>query len=306
MKKLYSTVFLLTLMSTALLLAGCGKSVTPKRAQVENVILIGADGFGAFIMHENPGAFPNLEKLAASGSSTLEMRSVLPSSSAVNWASILMGAGPELHGYTEWGSKTPDLPSRVLSQSGVFPNIFGLTRDAHPEAELGAFYPWDGIGYLFDTTAVNVNAFVENDSIMTTRAVDYLINDRPKLAFFYFAEPDGAGHNKGWESSEYFEMCRHIDSYVGQILAAVDRAGMRDNTVVIFTADHGGIGTGHGGKSMREMQVPYIIAGPGIRQGYVIPESMMVYDNAMIIAHLLSVETPQVWIGRAPESIFVE
>jgi predicted AlkP superfamily phosphohydrolase/phosphomutase len=34
------------------------------------------------------------------GSYTLKMRSVLPSSSAVNWASMFMGAGPELHGYT--------------------------------------------------------------------------------------------------------------------------------------------------------------------------------------------------------------
>ena len=40
------------------------------------------------------------------GSYTLKKRSALPSSSAINWASMFMGAGPELHGYTEWGSKT--------------------------------------------------------------------------------------------------------------------------------------------------------------------------------------------------------
>ena len=305
MRRFYVAVRLLALAS-ALLPVGCGISAPPAGTTVENVVLIGADGFGAFIMHENPGAFPNIEKLAASGSSTLEMRSVLPSSSAVNWASILMGAGPELHGYTGWGSRTPDLPSRVLSPSGIFPDIFGLTRTAYPEAELGVFYPWEGIGYLFDTTAVNVNAFVGNDSIMTARVVDYLIGSKPKLAFFYFAEPDGAGHGKGWESPEYFEMCRRIDGYVGEILAAVDKAGMRDNTVVIFVSDHGGVGHGHGGKSMREMQVPYIIAGPGIKQGHKIPESMMVFDNAATIARLLSVEIPQVWIGRAPESVFAE
>ena len=61
----------------------------------------------------------------------------LPSSSAINWASMFMGAGPELHGYTEWGSKTPELPSRVLNKNGIFPTVFQLLRDARPEAEIG-------------------------------------------------------------------------------------------------------------------------------------------------------------------------
>ena len=64
------------------------------------------------------------------GAYTLKKRSALPSSSAINWASMFMGAGPELHGYTEWGSKTPELPSRVLNKNGIFPTIFQLLRDA--------------------------------------------------------------------------------------------------------------------------------------------------------------------------------
>lgn len=58
------------------------------------------------------------------GAYTLKKRSALPSSSAINWASMFMGAGPELHGYTEWGSKTPELPSRVLNKNGIFPTVF--------------------------------------------------------------------------------------------------------------------------------------------------------------------------------------
>lgn len=60
------------------------------------------------------------------GSYTLTKRSVLPSSSAVNWASMFMGAGPELHGYTTWNSSTPDLPSKELSKDGIFPTVFQL------------------------------------------------------------------------------------------------------------------------------------------------------------------------------------
>lgn len=59
------------------------------------------------------------------GCYTLKKRSVLPSSSAVNWASMFMGAGPELHGYTEWGSKTPELPSRVV-MSIIYFQLFSV------------------------------------------------------------------------------------------------------------------------------------------------------------------------------------
>ena len=68
---------------------------------------------------------------------------------------MFMGAGPELHGYTQWGSKTPELPSRVLNQHGIFPTIFQLLRDARPEAEIGCLYEWDGIKYLVDTLALS-------------------------------------------------------------------------------------------------------------------------------------------------------
>ena len=90
--------------------------------KAKHVVLIGLDGWGAYSVDK--ADMPNVKKLMAEGSYTLKKRSVLPSSSAVNWASMYMGAGPELHGYTEWGSQTPDLPSRVVNKNGIFPTIF--------------------------------------------------------------------------------------------------------------------------------------------------------------------------------------
>ena len=71
-----------------------------------------------------------------------------------------MGAGPELHGYTEWGSKTPELPSRVLNQHGIFPTVFQLLRAARPEAEIGCLYEWEGIKYLVDTLSMSYHYHV--------------------------------------------------------------------------------------------------------------------------------------------------
>ena len=103
--------------------------------KAKHVVLIGLDGWGAYSV--NKAEMPNVKKLMEEGSYTLKKRSVLPSSSAVNWASMYMGAGPELHGYTEWGSQTPELPSRVVNKHGIFPTVFSLLRESDPKAEIG-------------------------------------------------------------------------------------------------------------------------------------------------------------------------
>ena len=74
--------------------------------KAKHVVLIGLDGWGAYSLPK--ADMPNVKKLMEDGAYTLKKRSALPSSSAINWASMFMGAGPELHGYTEWGSKTPE------------------------------------------------------------------------------------------------------------------------------------------------------------------------------------------------------
>ena len=118
-----------------------GKKCEARKAK--HVVLIGADGFASAVVREHPGAFPNLERLMREGSYTLERRSVLPSSSALNWASMMMGASPEIHGYTTWNSRTPELPSRVIGKYSIFPGICGLIRDSYPEAEIDCGFTWE-------------------------------------------------------------------------------------------------------------------------------------------------------------------
>jgi Uncharacterized proteins of the AP superfamily len=297
MKKLLFIVSLLTVFIIPLV-AG---------SEIKHVILIGADGMGSFILNQHKGNFPHLEKMMNEGASTLEMRSVLPSSSAVNWASHLMGAGPELHGYTDWGSKVPELPSRETGKYGLFPGIFGLMRDHYPAAEAGVIYSWEGIGYLYEQSAVNFNDFKkDNDDDVLKSAINYLSEKKPLLSFIYFSQPDGAGHKMGWGSPEYLEACKKIDAQVGEILNFLKSSGMDKNSIVIFTSDHGGIEKGHGGKTMQEMQVPYILWGKNIKKNYIIPESTMVYDNAATLAYILGLTPPQVWIGRPITSVFSE
>lgn len=274
----------------------------------KHVVLVGFDGLSAHAVKSDKAKMPVFKKLMEQGASTLENRSVLPSSSAVNWASMFMGAGPELHGYTEWGSAKPDLPSRVLTDNGMFPDIYYLLRKARPEAELGFIYEWGGMRNLIDTLSVSylkpLALSAENTEQAVADVTTYIKEKKPVFCSVIFGEPDGVGHGIGWETPEYFAMLSHLDQALGKIVQAVDDAGMMDETVFILAADHGGIHTGHGGKTMEEMQTAIVFSGKGVKAGYRIPESTMVFDIAGTVAWLFGLDTPQVWLARPIKSAF--
>ena len=273
--------------------------------KAKHVVLIGLDGWGAYSV--NKAEMPNVKKLMEEGSYTLKKRSVLPSSSAVNWASMYMGAGPELHGYTEWGSQTPELPSRVVNKHGIFPTVFSLLRESDPKAEIGCICEWAGIRYVVDTLALsydkNITEKPQNPATAKC-AVEYIKRARPALVNIVFDEPDHVGHAEGHDTPAYYEKLKELDGYIGQIIQAVKDAGMLDETIFIVTADHGGIKKGHGGKTMEEMETAFIIAGKGIKKGYEFQESMMQFDCASTIAYIFGLKQPQVWIGRPMIQVF--
>lgn len=134
----------------------------------------------------------------------------------------------------------------------------------------------------------------------------YIKDKKPVFCSVIFGEPDGVGHGIGWETSEYFAMLEHLDRALGEIVQAVDDAGMMDETVFILAADHGGIRKGHGGKTMEEMQTAIVFSGKGVKAGYRIPESTMVFDIAGTVAWLFGLETPQVWLARPIRSAFAD
>lgn len=275
------------------------------RWKAKHVVMIGLDGWGAYSVAE--ADMPNVKKLMEEGSYTLKKRSVLPSSSAVNWASMYMGAGPELHGYTEWGSKTPELPSRVVNENGIFPTVFSLLRESAPDAEIGNICEWDGIRYVVDTTALSFDRHITDkpQGTATTRcAVDYIKRAHPALVNIVYDEPDHTGHAVGHDTPEYYKKLKELDGYIGEIVQAVKDAGMFDETIFIVTADHGGIKKDHGGKTMQEMETAFIICGKGVKKGYEFEESMMQFDCASTVAYIFGLKQPQVWIGRPMRQVF--
>lgn len=276
------------------------------KPKAKHVVWIGLDGWGAYSVEK--ADMPVTKQFMKDGSYTLKKRSVLPSSSAVNWASMFMGAGPELHGYTEWGSKTPELPSRELNKHGIFPTVFQLLRDAQPDAEIGCLYDWDGIKYLVDTLSMSYHAqgpdYNKQPEVLCEMACKYITDKKPTMTLIVFDNPDHVGHADGHDTPAYYANIKQLDSYIGRIVEAVKKAGIYDDTIFILTADHGGIEKGHGGKTMMEMETPFIIAGKNIKKGYCFDDvSMMQFDCASIVAEIFNLKQPQVWIGR-PMPVF--
>ena len=70
----------------------------------------------------------------------------------------------------------------------------------------------------------------------------------------------------------YYGLCTWLDHNVGQILGALEAAGLQNDTTVIYSSDHGdNVGArGLWGKSNmyeESAAVPLIMAGPGVPQG---------------------------------------
>ncbi|MDO5581385.1 MAG: alkaline phosphatase [Planctomycetia bacterium] len=302
-----------------------GNDVQSPLPKVKRVVLIGADGFGAHYVKWDD--LSNLKMMKENGAWTLHMRCVMPSVSAINWATILMGAPSEMHGFREWGSKKPDIQSIFLTKKGLFPCIFSVLRDQVPQAKSSAVYDWDGIGNLYQKADVNEQKCIafglskddpkaakmtaeEKDlylsklktEAVTEQALKFLTKDKT-LCFIYFGEPDHVGHKLNWGSQKYQESMIHVDKQVGKILAHLKKNGMDQDTIVIFIADHGGTEKGHGKGIMEHMEVPWILYGPGVKKGN-LNDVIVNYDNTATIAWILGLKQPQAWRGQAITSAF--
>jgi len=282
----------------ALLLVGACTPKKAEKARFDHVIVLGFDGLSGYSL-ENNDAMPNLRAMMADGAWTLRKRSILPTSSAANWASMFMGAGPDGTGYIEWNSQAPHF---TPSAEGGVPTVFRVLRDHRPDAEISAFWQWNGIKFCVDSTALSTSAkfdgSVEGTDAMGDFAVKYIKEEKPVLAAFAWDYPDHTGHASGWGSPEYYEVLEQLDKIVGKVRAAIEEAGIADSTLLLVTADHGGHDKGHGQPLDIDLFCPFVAIGPGVAAGHELTVPMYQYDIAATIADALGVKDfPASWRG---------
>ena len=268
------------------------------KRRVKHVVVIGFDGLSPDGLKN--AKTPNFDQLIKEGASSMHARGVLPTSSSTNWATMIMGAGPEQHGITSNGWKVKDhvLPPVVEDDEAIFPTIFNVVNKQLPDAEIGVIYDWGDFGRLFEKSAVDydVNPKTAQETAKTASA--YIEDKKPTFAFVHLDHIDHAGHEFGHGSGEYYKSVEVADELLGEIMNAIKKAGMSKNTLVILSADHGGFEKGHGGETLGEIEIPFILWGKGIKKNYKIPNAVYQYDNAATVAFALGLKRPWAWIGR--------
>lgn len=276
-------------------------SVEASTQETSHLVLIGIDGFSSRALQHSD--MPTVRLLIEQGSSTLSKRSVLPSSSAPNWASMFMGVPTEIHGYTQWGSKSPEIPSYYTYENNIFPTIFQILREHKPNINQGYAYEWEGMKYLADTLSFDFHQvardYLTNKTLLADIACEYIEKNKPGMMAIIFASPDDIGHKYGFESMEYYQELNHIDSEIARIIQSYKRVGIAGETVFIISSDHGGINNGHGGITLEELETPFIIVGNKIKENYEIDGLMMQYDVAPTIAEIFGIDIPDIWRGKS-------
>lgn len=281
-----------------------GYTISEPYPQAGHVIIIGIDALSPDgIRHADT---PTLDHFIQNGSHSMHARAVSPSSSGPNWGSMIMGAGPEQHGIVDndWRTDNFVLPPTATRDQDLFPSIFAVIRDQLPEAEIGAILDWNPISNFIEQDVVSYMALPSNEDETTDEAVQYIEQNQPLFTFIHIDHVDGAGHTYGHGSQEYYLAVAKADSLIGRIVLAAKRAGMYENTVFMVSSDHAGLGYGHGGYSLEEMEIPFIAYGHGVKHNHTHRIPINVYDVPATALYALSLEQPFEWIARPVKSAF--
>jgi arylsulfatase A-like enzyme len=121
---------------------------------------------------------------------------------------------------------------------------------------------------------------------------------------------------------EYYGHITYLDQQVGRILAALEKSGHADDTLVVYAADHGLALGSHGllGKQSlyeHSMKCPLVVAGPGVPAGKSTTAFTYLFDLFPTICDVTGARPPEklaghslrpVWVGekeRVRDSVFL-
>lgn len=269
-------------------------TATPEQAVIERVLIISVDGLRGDAV--TPEITPNLMALAASGAATFQAQTVLPSSTLPAHASMLSGYDVPHHGVT-WNDY---IPSYGYIQT---PTVFTLAHAAGYRTVM--VVGKEKLVQLAVPGSVDSFTYVPGGDFDIAQAGVAEIQAGFGLLFVHLIGPDAAGHAYGWMSATYLGTVANSDEAVRRLLAALEEAGLRQTTLVIVTADHGGHGTTHGSDLPEDTTIPWIIAGPGIAPGTPLSSSVRVMDTAATAIWALGLPRPADMDGRPVVEAFL-
>lgn len=249
------------------------------------VLILSIDGLRPDAIELTP--MKNLQALMQGGAYSLVAQTVHPSVTLISHVSMLTGLCPDKHG-VYWNDYIPGLGYA----NGI--DVFDLAHAAGLRTVM--VVGKEKLRQVTEPENTDVFEFINDRDVVIAARVAELIPQGFGLMFVHFPTPDWMGHEYGWLSPEQFSVIFRADEALQTILNALQNAGMRDDTLIIVTADHGGHGTTHGTSQLEDMTIPWIIAGPGVRHA-VLPTNVNTTDTAATVAWVLGLPLPQEWDG---------
>lgn len=255
---------------------------------------------------------PHIDALWRGGAYTWSAQSVMPCISLPAHMSMFRGVSPARHGVTD---------NTFVPAAARFPSVIDLASRAGLHAAM--FYDWEELRDLAEPGALRLSYYrayrpgEPPGAVTADAAAAYLGTEQPDLCVLYMGAIDEVGHAAGWMSPPYLEAIAQADDAVGRVLASCEAAGVREQCVTLLLADHGGEGHDHGADTPANMRIPWVLNGPGVRQGHYIQTPVVLYDTAATVAHVLGLPLPGVgdpmdhsdsagrWEGRPVYEAFV-
>ena len=118
-----------------------------------------------------------------------------------------------------------------------------------------------------------------------------------------------AGYPRGEDEirrhiADYYGMISHMDMDIGRILDTLEARGLSENTIVIYTSDHG-LGVGQHGLMGKQnlydhsMRIPLIMRGPGVPRGLNCGALLYLLDLYPTLLELADVPVPATCDGHS-------
>lgn len=261
-------------------------TITPTSAPLaRRVLILSIDGLRPDLISLAP--MRNLQTLTHMGAYTLSAQTVYPSVTLVSHSSMLTGLCPSKHG-VDWNDY---IPEKGIAQ-GV--DLFDIAHAAGFQTVMHAGK--EKLQQVTDASSLDVFTYVNDRDLVVAKR---LIADFPEnfgVLFVHFPLVDGMGHAYGWLSPQQISVAFRADEALVLILAELDAKGLRGETLIIVTADHGGHDTTHGYSLPEDMTIPWIASGAGI-QPKVLTTRVHTMDTAATAAFALGLPIPAEWDG---------
>ena len=268
----YKYLLVTALMAAASLLGGdLWSAAQPDRGR-PNIIIIHADDLGVNdlgVYGRKDHRTPHLDRLAAEGMRFTSAYCAQPICSPSR-AALLTGKAPARLHLTTYLPGRPDARSQKLLHPKIRQEL-PLEEQTLAEALRGAGYATAAIGKWhlggkdfgpdkqgFEVvfagranTPPSAEEGGKGEYELTAQAEKFITDHRDRPFFLYLAhnnphiplaaQPDRVAKNRDAFNPVYAAVIDTLDDRVGRLLARLDGLGLRQNTIVVFTSDNGGL-----------------------------------------------------------------